>query len=92
MFLVALVVGIVQCEIAQGDKVTLDAIEPRGPGGRPAEPNVVLPDVGQNRGPAMITHVVQYDAQRARLGVAPANPLQGGQERPPVFALREAAG
>lgn len=91
LFFVASIVGVVQGELAQGGEVTLDAIEPRGPGGRPIEPNVVPPGVGQNRGLAMIPHVVQHDVQRARLGVAPANPLQEGQERPPVFSLGEAA-
>lgn len=79
---VILIIGVAQGELAQGGRVALDAVEPRCPGGRSVEPNVVRVGVGQDRSLAVVAQVVQYDVQRARLGVAPPDPLQEGQKPP----------
>lgn len=69
LFVVVLIIGVVQREFAQGSKMTIDPVEPRGPDRRPVESDAVRVGVGQNRGLAMVADVVQHDVQRARSAV-----------------------
>lgn len=91
LLLVALIISIVQGELAHGGEVGLDAIEPGRAGRRPVELDVVGRGVSEHFGFVMKAGVVQHDVQRASVAIAATHPLQEAEERLPVFLFGEPA-
>ena len=90
LFFVRAMVGVVQRELLERRKVTLDAIEPGGPRGGPVEPDPLRGRIGLHFRLQMVAGVIQHDVQPELWRILSADPLQEGQEGLPVLSSNEA--